>query len=175
MAEEENQNPEADAAEMPAEKPPLRGCPPSKRSRSRRPLPAERSPQRPRARKRPEGGEKPPRVKAARRRTRSRATFSPRLAGGETEEIKIHKAKKSKHVTKGIVHIIATFNNTVVTVTDPNGNAIGWSTAGKMGFKGSPQEHGLRRAGGFAGCLPPGDGPRSEGGRSPRQGPGFRP
>lgn len=58
------------------------------------------------------------------------------LAGGE-EELKIHKAKKSKNVLSGIVHVTATFNNTLVSVTDYNGNAIGWSSAGKMGFKGS--------------------------------------
>ncbi|MBK1826403.1 30S ribosomal protein S11 [Haloferula rosea] len=51
--------------------------------------------------------------------------------------MKIHKAKKSKNVTKGIVHVTATFNNTIVSVTDPSGNAIGWSSAGKMGFRGS--------------------------------------
>lgn len=59
------------------------------------------------------------------------------LAGGEEAETKIHKAKKSKNVHSGIVHITATFNNTLVSVTDSNGNAIGWSSAGKMGFKGS--------------------------------------
>lgn len=56
--------------------------------------------------------------------------------GGE-EEIKIHKAKGAKNVHRGIVHVTATFNNTLVSVTDVNGNAIGWSSAGKMGFKGS--------------------------------------
>jgi len=59
------------------------------------------------------------------------------IAGGEEEQIRIHKAKKSKNVQTGIVHITATFNNTLVSVTDLNGNAIGWSSAGKMGFKGS--------------------------------------
>lgn len=57
--------------------------------------------------------------------------------GGADEEIKIHKAKGSKQVQRGIVHVTATFNNTIVSVTDPTGNAIGWSSAGKMGFKGS--------------------------------------
>jgi len=57
--------------------------------------------------------------------------------GGGEEEIKIHKAKGSKNVFRGVVHVTATFNNTLVSVTDVNGNAIGWSTAGKMGFKGS--------------------------------------
>ena len=56
---------------------------------------------------------------------------------GEEEEIKIHKAKGSKNITRGVVHVTATFNNTLVSVTDMNGNAIGWSSAGKMGFKGS--------------------------------------
>ena len=57
--------------------------------------------------------------------------------GGGEEEVKIHKAKGSKNVTRGIVHVTATFNNTIVSVTDVNGNSIGWSSAGKMGFKGS--------------------------------------
>jgi small subunit ribosomal protein S11 len=59
------------------------------------------------------------------------------IAGGEEEQIRIHKAKKSKNIQTGVVHITATFNNTLVSVTDVNGNAIGWSSAGKMGFKGS--------------------------------------
>ena len=59
------------------------------------------------------------------------------IAGGEEEQIRIHKAKKSKNIQTGLVHITATFNNTLVSVTDVNGNAIGWSSAGKMGFKGS--------------------------------------
>src|SRR6478735_7891252 len=57
--------------------------------------------------------------------------------GGGEEEIKIQKDKGSKNVTRGIVHVTATFNNTLVSVTDSNGNSIGWSSAGKMGFKGS--------------------------------------
>ena len=57
--------------------------------------------------------------------------------GGGEEEIKIHKAKGAKNVTRGVVHVTATFNNTLVSVTDVNGNSIGWSSAGKMGFKGS--------------------------------------
>jgi small subunit ribosomal protein S11 len=59
------------------------------------------------------------------------------LDGGAAEAPKIIKAKGSKNVTSGIVHVIATFNNTQVSVTDRNGNLIGWSSSGKMGFKGS--------------------------------------
>jgi len=50
---------------------------------------------------------------------------------------KIVKAKGSKNVHSGIAHVLSTFNNTIVTITDMNGNAIGWSSAGKVGFKGS--------------------------------------
>lgn len=59
------------------------------------------------------------------------------IAGAEEQVIKIHKAKGSKNISRGIVHITSTFNNTLVSVTDGLGNALGWSSAGKMGFKGS--------------------------------------
>jgi small subunit ribosomal protein S11 len=53
------------------------------------------------------------------------------------EAPKIVKAKGAKNVHSGIAHVYATFNNTIVTITDLNGNVIGWSSAGKVGFKGS--------------------------------------
>jgi small subunit ribosomal protein S11 len=53
------------------------------------------------------------------------------------EPPKIVKAKGSKNILQGIAHVQATFNNTLVTVTDLRGAVIGWSSAGKMGFKGS--------------------------------------
>ncbi len=53
------------------------------------------------------------------------------------EPIKIIKAKGSKNVHTGIAHILATFNNTIVSITDQVGHVIGWSSAGKVGFKGS--------------------------------------
>jgi small subunit ribosomal protein S11 len=53
------------------------------------------------------------------------------------EAPKIVKAKGSKNIHGGIAHVYATFNNTIVTITDLNGNVIGWSSAGKVGFKGS--------------------------------------
>ena len=46
-------------------------------------------------------------------------------------------AKNAKTITEGRIYILATFNNTVVTVTDSTGNVIGWSSTGKVGFKGS--------------------------------------
>ncbi len=53
------------------------------------------------------------------------------------EPIKVIKAKGSKNVAVGIAHVLATFNNTVVSITDQKGNVLGWSSAGKVGFKGS--------------------------------------
>jgi small subunit ribosomal protein S11 len=53
------------------------------------------------------------------------------------EKPKIVKAKGSKNISVGIVHVFSTFNNTSVTITDLAGNTIGWSSAGKVGFKGS--------------------------------------
>ena len=50
---------------------------------------------------------------------------------------KIIKAKGSKNISSGIANILATFNNTQVTITDLHGNLLGWSSAGRVGFKGS--------------------------------------
>ena len=47
------------------------------------------------------------------------------------------KRKVKKQVPVGVAHIHSTFNNTIVTITDPQGNAIAWATAGSLGFKGS--------------------------------------
>ena len=74
----------------------------------------------------------------------------------------VKKKKERKNIPVGVAHIQATFNNTMITITDPVGNVISWSTAGAKGFKGSrkstpfaaqvaaedaakkAQEHGLR-------------------------------
>jgi small subunit ribosomal protein S11 len=79
--------------------------------------------------------------------------------GGQTRQ----KAREKKNIAQGVVHIQSTFNNTIVTITDTQGNAISWATAGHCGFKGTrkgtpfaaqvaseraaraAQEHGLRR------------------------------
>ena len=49
----------------------------------------------------------------------------------------VRKRRERKNVEKGQVHIQATFNNTIVTITDMAGNAISWASAGELGFKGS--------------------------------------
>ena len=67
----------------------------------------------------------------------ARASESLSLSTEEVEKSKVVKAKGSKNVHSGIAHVLATFNNTIVTITDLKGNVIGWSSAGKVGFKGS--------------------------------------
>jgi small subunit ribosomal protein S11 len=47
------------------------------------------------------------------------------------------RKKEKKNVVVGVAHVAATFNNTIITITDGAGNAISWSSAGMMGFKGS--------------------------------------
>ena len=47
------------------------------------------------------------------------------------------KKKVKKNITAGVVHVNSTFNNTLITITDAQGNAVSWSSAGMMGFKGS--------------------------------------
>jgi len=74
----------------------------------------------------------------------------------------VRKKKEKKNIPNGVAHIQATFNNTMITITDPVGNVVAWSSAGAKGFKGSrkstpfaaqlaaedcarkAQEHGLR-------------------------------
>ena len=50
---------------------------------------------------------------------------------------KTRKRKVKKNVPEGIAHIHSTFNNTITTITDKEGNAISWSSSGALGFKGS--------------------------------------
>ena len=52
------------------------------------------------------------------------------------DKTKVRK-KERKNITSGVAHVNATYNNTMVTITDAQGNAISWSSAGGMGFKGS--------------------------------------
>ena len=47
------------------------------------------------------------------------------------------RRRERKNITSGVAHVSATFNNTMITITDAQGNAIAWSTAGSQGFKGS--------------------------------------
>jgi small subunit ribosomal protein S11 len=55
----------------------------------------------------------------------------------ELGSVKVRKAKGSKNVTSGFANVLASFNNTIVSITDPKGQVIAWSSAGKCNFRGS--------------------------------------
>jgi small subunit ribosomal protein S11 len=65
------------------------------------------------------------------------APTAAELLADDPNARKIIKAKGSKNISSGIANILATFNNTQVSITDSHGNLIGWSSAGRVGFKGS--------------------------------------
>ena len=58
------------------------------------------------------------------------------------------RRKERKNIERGVAHIQSTFNNTIVTITDPQGNAISWASAGELGFRVSAakaaMEHGMK-------------------------------
>ena len=66
-----------------------------------------------------------------------KAATAEDLLKEELASIKVRKAKGSKNITSGIANIAATFNNTIVSITDAKGNVISWSSAGKCNFRGS--------------------------------------
>jgi small subunit ribosomal protein S11 len=66
-----------------------------------------------------------------------KAATAEDLLKEELSTIKVRKAKGSKNITSGIANIAATFNNTIVSITDAKGNVISWSSAGKCNFRGS--------------------------------------
>jgi len=65
------------------------------------------------------------------------APTAAELLADDLASKKIVKAKGAKNISVGIANILATFNNTQVTITDMQGNLLGWSSAGRVGFKGS--------------------------------------
>jgi small subunit ribosomal protein S11 len=65
------------------------------------------------------------------------APTAAELLGEDPNAKKIVKAKHAKNIVAGVANILATFNNTQVAITDGQGNLIGWSSAGRVGFKGS--------------------------------------
>jgi small subunit ribosomal protein S11 len=66
-----------------------------------------------------------------------KAATAEDLLKEELASIKVRKAKGSKNISSGIANIAATFNNTIVSITDSKGNVIAWSSAGKCNFRGS--------------------------------------
>ena len=58
-------------------------------------------------------------------------------AADKKGKTKKFKKKERKHIPHGLVHVQASFNNTIVTITDPNGNTVSWKSSGSLGFRGS--------------------------------------
>jgi SSU ribosomal protein S11P len=56
---------------------------------------------------------------------------------GKSKATSARKKKVKRNFTKGVAHVHSTFNNTIVTITDPQGNVIAWSSAGALGYKGA--------------------------------------
>jgi small subunit ribosomal protein S11 len=85
-------------------------------------------------------GEKPAATEAPKPADVAAAVTAPtaaELLGEDANAKKIIKAKHAKNIVAGVANILATFNNTLVSITDMHGNILGWSSAGRVGFKGS--------------------------------------
>jgi small subunit ribosomal protein S11 len=67
----------------------------------------------------------------------AKAATAEDLLKEELSSVKVRKAKGSKNISSGVANIAATFNNTIVSITDAKGNVISWSSAGKCNFRGS--------------------------------------
>lgn len=135
MADEENQaqQPEATQPEAAETKPEAAAEAPAEESPAKTEAPAEAKPEEkkdaPKAEAKPEEEEDPSNIAAP--------SAKELLTSDDPAPTKVVKAKKSKNVHSGVATILATFNNTHVSLTDKQGNLIAWSTAGKTGFRGS--------------------------------------
>jgi small subunit ribosomal protein S11 len=133
MADEQPNPAPAEPATPPAPAtPPVSATPPA----SAAPIAAPAEPTAPAEPKAPKAAKpKAPKKETAAAGDSAKTSLS--LDPSQAERPKIVKAKGSKNVGSGIAHILATFNNTIVSITDLSGNVIGWSSAGKAGFRGS--------------------------------------
>lgn len=59
------------------------------------------------------------------------------MAANNAKKNVVRKRKERKNIEKGAAHIRSTYNNTIITITDMNGNAVSWASAGELGFRGS--------------------------------------
>ncbi len=131
MAEEDSKPTEEAAAPAPE---PTAAAPSAPESAAAADAPAAAAaPAAPKAPRAPKGAKKDAAAAPEAEKPKENLSLDP----NDVEKPKIVKAKGSKNITVGIAHIFSTFNNTSVTITDLNGNTIGWSSAGKVGFKGS--------------------------------------
>jgi small subunit ribosomal protein S11 len=101
------------------------------------PSPEVKSPSEPRATKSKKGKEAPVAPPQPAGTVPASAPTAADIMGDDGTIKKIIKAKGSKNITVGIANVLASFNNTIVCITDMQGNVLGWSSAGRVGFKGS--------------------------------------
>jgi small subunit ribosomal protein S11 len=123
------------APEKPAEKGDKAGKPADKGEKGAKP--AEKGEKAGKPAEKGEKGAKPAEAKAEAAPAIPAAPTAAELLGEDNKPAKILKAKHAKNIASGIATILATFNNTQVAITDLQGNVLGWSTAGRVGFKGS--------------------------------------
>ena len=139
MADEENQAQQPEATQPEAAETKLEAAAeaPAEESQAKTEVPAEAK---------PEEKKDAPKAEAKEEAKPEKEEDSSNIAAPSAQELltsddpaptKVVKAKKSKNVHSGVATILATFNNTHVSLTDKQGNLIAWSTAGKTGFRGS--------------------------------------
>tara|TARA_B100000945_G_scaffold293258_1_gene269070 strand:+ start:3130 stop:3783 length:654 start_codon:yes stop_codon:yes gene_type:complete len=143
MADEENQaqQPEATQPEAAETKPEAAAEAPAEESQAKTEAPAEAKPEKkkdaPNAEAKPEAKEEAKPEDEEDPSNVAAPSAKELLTSDDPAPTKVVKAKKSKNVHSGVATILATFNNTHVSLTDKQGNLIAWSTAGKTGFRGS--------------------------------------
>ncbi len=143
MADEENQaqQPEATQPEAAETKPEAAAEAPAEESQAKTEAPAEAKPEEkkdaPKAEAKPEAKEEAKPEEEEDPSNVAAPSAQELLTSDDPAPTKVVKAKKSKNVHSGVATILATFNNTHVSLTDKQGNLIAWSTAGKTGFRGS--------------------------------------
>jgi small subunit ribosomal protein S11 len=127
--------PEAAPADKPAAKPAAEGAAPAKTKKAAAPT-ADGAPAAPAAAA-PAADAAKPAEGAPAGPVAGAAPTAAELLADDMAGKKIIKAKGAKNIVSGIANILATFNNTLVSITDMQGHLIGWSSAGRVGFKGS--------------------------------------
>ena len=127
---EKEAKPETESAEKPAARPAGEKPAGARDKAAKKAAPAGETP----AAAEPPAGEMP---KPAGTPAAGTAPSAAELLGEDAAAKKIIKAKHAKNIVSGVANILATFNNTLVSITDAHGNLIGWSSAGRVGFKGS--------------------------------------
>ena len=143
MADEENQAQQPEATQPEAAETNLEAAAeaPAEESHAKTEAPAEAKPEEkkdaPKAEAKPEAKEEAKPEEEEDPSNVAAPSAKELLTSDDPAPTKVVKAKKSKNVHSGVATILATFNNTHVSLTDKQGNLIAWSTAGKTGFRGS--------------------------------------